>query len=77
METESKGRFFTELPMETQDILKNIDFPVKRNDIIGQARKSGATSDILRELGMLSDRQYNSAEDVAKELHIIYMGIPA
>jgi ABC-type antimicrobial peptide transport system ATPase subunit len=76
METESKSKF-TELPMETQEILKNIDFPVKRNDIIGQARKSRAIPDILRELGMLPDRQYNSAEDVARELHIIYIGIPA
>ena len=77
METKRKGGFSTELPMETQGILKNIDFPVKRNDIIGQARKSGATSDILRELGMLPDKKYNSAEDVAEELHRIYIGIPA
>ncbi len=77
METESKSGFITELPMETQDILKKIDFPVKRNDIIGQARKSRTTSDVLRELGMLPDKKYNSAEDVAEELHIIYMGVPA
>jgi len=76
METESKSKF-TELPMETQEILKNIDFPVKRHDIIEQARKSEATPDILRELGMLPDRQYNSAEDVAEELHIIYLGTPS
>ena len=77
METESKRGFITELPVETQEILKNIAYPVNRNDIIGQARKSGAIPDILRELGMLPDRQYNSAEDAAEELQIIYMGIPA
>lgn len=77
METESKSRFIAELPIETQEILNNIAYPVKRNEIIGQARKSGAIPDILRELGMLPDRQYNSAEDVAEELHIIYMGVPA
>ena len=77
METESKSGFITKLPVETQEILKNIAYPVKRNDIIGQARKSGAIPDILRELGMLPDRQYNSAEDAAEELQIIYMGIPA
>ena len=77
METESKGGFITELPVETQEILKSIDFPAKRNDIIEQARKNGAIPDILRELGMLPDRKYNSAEDVAEELHRIYMGIPA
>jgi Protein of unknown function (DUF2795). len=77
MENESKSEFVTELPMETQDILKSIDFPVKRNNIIEQARKSEATPDILVELGMLPDKNYDSAEDVAKELHVIYMGIPA
>lgn len=77
METESKSGFITELPVETQEILKNIAYPVKRNDIIEQARKSGAIPDILRELGMLPDKEYNSVENVAEELHIIYMGIPA
>ena len=77
METESKRGFITKLPVETQEILKNIAYPVNRNDIIGQARKSRAIPDILRELGMLPDRQYNSAEDAAEELQIIYMGIPA
>lgn len=77
METESKSKFITELPIETREILKNLDFPLTRKEIIEQARKSGAIQDILRELGMLPDKQYNNTEDVAEELHIIYMGIPA
>lgn len=77
MKTESKSRFIAELPIETQEILNNIEYPVKRNEIIGQARESGAIPDILRELGMLPDKKYDSVEDVAEELHIIYMGIPA
>lgn len=76
METESKSRFITELPLEIREVLKNTEFPVKRNDIIEQARKSKATPDILVELGMLPEKEYASLEDVAKELHIIYMGIP-
>ncbi|WP_292389613.1 hypothetical protein [Methanosarcina sp. UBA5] len=32
---------------------------------------------ILAELSTLSDKKYNSVKDVVKELHIIYMGIPA
>ena len=75
METEGKGGFITELPMGAQKILKNIDFPVKRNDIIEQAKKSGAIPDILRGLGMLPDKEYNSSEDVAEELHNIYIGV--
>ncbi len=77
MENETKSGFIAELPIETQDILKSTDFPVKRDKIIAQARKSEATPDILQELGMLPYREYNSAEDVARELHIIYMGVPA
>lgn len=76
METESKGGFIKELPVKTQKALNCIDFPAKRNDIIAQARKNGAIPDILREVGMLPDKKYNSAEDVAGELHKIYLGIP-
>ncbi len=76
MEFKSKRGFIAELPMETQEILKSIHFPVRRNNIIEQARKGKATPDILVELGMLPDMKYNSAEEVARELHIIYMGIP-
>jgi len=63
--------------MGAQKILQSMDFPVKRNEIIAQAKKSGALPDILRELGLLPDKQYNNAEEVAKELHMIYMGVPS
>lgn len=77
METEIKGGFIKELPKRTQNVLYGIDFPAERNDIISQVRKSGAIPDILREVGMLPDKKYNSAEDVAEELHEIYIGVPA
>jgi len=77
METESKSRFIKELPVRTQEILFSIDFPANRSDIIQQVRKSGAIPDILREAGMLPDKKYNNSEDVAEELHKIYIGIPA
>jgi hypothetical protein len=76
MEIESKRRFITELPIQTQEILNSMDFPVNRKEIIEQLKNSGAVPDILREVGMLPDKKYNSAEDVAEELHIIYMGVP-
>jgi hypothetical protein len=77
METESKREYVTELPLEIQKMLKNLDFPIERKEVIEQARKSKAIPDILRELGMLPDKKYNSAEDIAEELHIIYIGVPA
>ncbi|WP_410509447.1 DUF2795 domain-containing protein [Methanosarcina hadiensis] len=77
METEIKSGFFEELPQKTRKVLSGIDFPAERNDIITQVRKNGAIPDILREVGMLPDKKFNSAEDVAEELHKIYIGIPA
>jgi ABC-type antimicrobial peptide transport system ATPase subunit len=77
METESKREYVTELPLEIQKILNNLDFPIERKEVIEQARKSKAIPDILRELGMLPDKKYNSAEDLAEELHIVYIGVPA
>lgn len=61
--------------METQKILKSMDFPVKRKDIIEQAKKSGAIQDILRELDLSPDRKYDSAEEVDSELHMVYIEI--
>jgi len=77
METENKAEYIAELPIEIQKMLKNLDFPIDRNGIIEQARKSKAIPDILRELGMLPDKKYNSIEDIAEELHKVYMGVPA
>lgn len=77
MENESKREYVTELPLEIQKMLKNLDFPIERKEVIEQARKSKTIPDILRELGMLPDKKYNSAEDLAEELHIVYIGVPA
>ena len=74
METNSRDGSVKELPVEIQEILKNTDFPVEKNDLIEHERKSGAIPDILRELGMLPDKEYSSAEDVAEELHKLYIG---
>ena len=76
METENKAGYITELPIEIQKMFKNLDFPIEKKGIIEQARKSKAIPDILRELGMLPDKKYNSAEDIAEELHKTYMGVP-
>ncbi|MGB9927295.1 MAG: DUF2795 domain-containing protein [Methanosarcina sp.] len=76
METENKIDIIKEMPMEIQKILKNINFPINKSSIIEQEKENGAISDILRELGMLPDRTYDSAEDVARELHKLYIGIP-
>ncbi len=57
------------VPMDIQNVLQNIKFPAKKNDIIQQARSSGAMADqLLENLGMLPDKEYASANEVIKEL---------
>ncbi|MGB9929798.1 MAG: DUF2795 domain-containing protein [Methanosarcina sp.] len=60
------------IPMDIQNLLQKVKFPAKKNDIIQQARQSGAMSDQLMEnLDMLPDKEYKSVTDVAKELQRI------
>jgi hypothetical protein len=57
------------IPMDIQNVLQKIKFPAKKNDIVQQARSSGAMADpLLENLGMLPDREYASADEVIKEL---------
>lgn len=77
METDSRAGNIKELPIEMQKILQTTNFPVKKKDIIDQGKKSKTTPDIMQEFGMLPDKEYNSAEDVAKEIHEIYIGVLA
>lgn len=57
------------VPMDIQNVLQNIKFPAKKNDIIQQARSKGAMADqLLENLGMLQDKEYASADEVIKEL---------
>lgn len=70
METGSKGKQVEEIPSEEMSkMLKDVNFPAKKNDIIEQARKSGAMTDVLlQKLGMLEDKEYSSTDEVIKEL---------
>jgi uncharacterized protein (DUF2267 family) len=77
MDAESKGGSIEELPIEIKDMLKNTDFPISKNDLVEQEKKRDSIADILRILGMLPNKKFNSAEDVAKELHRIFVGIPS
>lgn len=57
------------VPMDIQNVLEKIKFPAKKNDIIQQARSSGAMADqLLENLGMLPDKEYANANEVIKEL---------
>jgi len=61
----TSGTSSEELPMEFRNLLKETKFPVKRNDLVDQAR--GKVSDeTLEDLGMIPDKQYSNADEVMK-----------
>ncbi len=53
--------------MGTQDIdkyLRNVNFPADKREIVNNARNENAPDDVVRNLDMLPDKRFNSAEDV-------------
>lgn len=53
------------IPEEFQNVLKEMKFPVKRSELVDQAR--GKVSDeTLVDLGMLPDKEYSSADEVMR-----------
>ncbi len=57
--------------MGTQDIdryLRNVNFPADKMEIVNNARDQNAPDDVVRNLDMLPDKRFNSAEDVWKDM---------
>lgn len=54
--------------VEVEEFL-NMKYPVKKMDIIQQAKKNGASSDMIKVLEEIPDKEYTNAEEVSKELH--------
>jgi hypothetical protein len=66
MESKSSARDTAgTIPMEFQNILKEMEFPIKRNDLVDKA-KGKVSAETLGDLGMLPDKQYSSADEVMK-----------
>lgn len=57
--------------VEVEEFL-NMKYPVKKMDIIQQAKKNGASSDMIKVLDEIPDKEYANAEDVSKELQHIH-----
>lgn len=53
------------VPMEMQKVVKNMNYPAKKSELIANARKGGTTNILLlQKLGMLPDKEYSSADEV-------------
>ena len=55
-------------PAAVERYLKNIHFPVERNELVNHAKQNGAPSDVMHVLGRFEDKSYKSVIDVSKEI---------
>jgi hypothetical protein len=46
----------------------NMKYPVTKKDIVQQAEKNGASSDMMQTLEELPDKQYSNAEELSEEI---------
>jgi hypothetical protein len=68
-----KGMFsnMAGLSAKVQEILKMVNFPASKQDIINKAKEKGADNNIISMLGKLTDKQFQSPNDVMNEVNNI------
>ncbi len=49
--------------------LKGVNYPADKNEIVNNARRQNAPEDIVRNLDMLPNQRFNSADDVRRNMH--------
>ncbi|WP_292388242.1 DUF2795 domain-containing protein [Methanosarcina sp. UBA5] len=54
-------------PIEVQKALKDIDYPVKKKQLIEHAKKHNASDKVIEVLEDLPDKEYTNAAAVSKE----------
>lgn len=53
--------------VEVRNILKNLNFPLTKQNLIQQAMKHGASRTVIAALESIPDREYTSYENVVLE----------
>ena len=56
-------------PIEVRKALKDVDYPVKKKELMQHAKKHGANEDVMEVLEGLPDKEYNSPIEVSEEFH--------
>jgi hypothetical protein len=54
-------------PVQVQKFLKDINYPVRKNDLIEHAKKKNASIEVLQDIAKLPDKEYTNAADVSRE----------
>ena len=65
-----KGMFsnVTGISSKVQELLKSVNFPASKQDIINKAKEKGADNNIISMLGKLTDKKFQSPTDVMDEV---------
>jgi len=53
--------------VEIRNVLKNLHFPLTKQELIQQTIKHGASHQIVGDLKNIPDREYTSSNDIVKE----------
>ena len=65
-----KGMFsnVTGLSSKVQELLKSVNFPASKQDIINKVKEKGADNNIISMLGKLTDKKFQSSTEVMDEV---------
>jgi hypothetical protein len=55
-------------PSMMQEMFRNMQFPTTKDQIIEHARRQNVSSDIIENLQMIPDREYESADSLIKAM---------
>jgi hypothetical protein len=59
------------LSSKVQEILKSVNFPASKQDIINKAKENGADNNIMAILGKLTEKKFQNGSEVMDEINKI------
>jgi len=62
------ARSRTITPVEVQNYLTGVDYPVNKDELIQSARDQDAPDEVLEILNQIPDREYQKPTDVTREI---------
>jgi len=54
-----------------QEIFRNMQFPMTKDQILEQVRRQNVSSDVIEDLEMIPDREYESADSLIKAMESV------
>lgn len=53
-----------------QDILRNVQFPIRKKQVLEHARKQNVSKNIIEQIEMIPDEEYKSADSLMQAIDI-------